>query len=219
MYIKDPMAIETKSMEIISRGLSAHSFTEQELNVIKRTIHTTGDFDYQNIVRIGDGAIQAGVEAIKSGKPRAGLTLTSICRIVTDTMMAFSGINKRSLEKVSCRIDCYISHEDIFRIAKEKQITRSMAAMDYAAAEGVDIFVIGNAPTALYRIGELIRENQVSPNLIIGVPVGFVGAAESKEYIRDFGVPSITTVGTKGGSNVAAAILNAIIYMAVGRDA
>ncbi|OGO78208.1 MAG: precorrin-8X methylmutase [Clostridiales bacterium GWB2_37_7] len=208
MYIKDPMAIETKSMEIISRGLSAHSFTEQELNVIKRTIHTTGDFDYQNIVRIGDGAIQAGVEAIKSG-----------CRIVTDTMMAFSGINKRSLEKVSCRIDCYISHEDIFRIAKEKQITRSMAAMDYAAAEGVDIFVIGNAPTALYRIGELIRENQVSPNLIIGVPVGFVGAAESKEYIRDFGVPSITTVGTKGGSNVAAAILNAIIYMAVGRDA
>ena len=208
MYIKDPMAIETKSMEIIREGMTPHSFTEQELNVINRTIHTTGDFDYQNIVSIHSAAIQAGIEAIKSG-----------CRIVTDTTMAFSGINKRSLEKAGCKIDCYISHEDIFRIAKEKQVTRSMAAMDYAAIEGVDIFVIGNAPTALYRIGELIKERKVAPKLIIGVPVGFVGAAESKEYIRAFDVPTITTVGTKGGSNVAASILNAIIYMAVGRDA
>jgi len=208
MYIKDPMAIETKSMEIIRANMAPHSYSEQELNVIKRTIHTTGDYDYQNIVRISDGAIEAGISAIKSG-----------CRIVTDTMMAFSGINKRSLEKAGCTIDCFISHEDIFRIAKEKQITRSMAAMDHAAEEGVDIFVIGNAPTALYRIGELIQEGKVAPRLIIGVPVGFVGAAESKEYIRDFEVPFITTMGTKGGSNVAAAILNAIIYMAVGRDA
>lgn len=208
MYIKDPMAIETKSMEIISRGMAAHSFNEQELNVINRTIHTTGDFDYQHIVSIRGNAIQAGIEAIKPG-----------CRIVTDTMMAFSGINKRILEKAGCKIDCYISHEDIFRIAKEKKVTRSMAAMDYAAIEGVDIFVIGNAPTALYRIGELIKECKVAPKLIIGVPVGFVGAAESKEYIRAFDVPTITTVGTKGGSNVAASILNAIIYMAEGRDA
>lgn len=208
MYIKDPMAIETKSMEIIKAGMTPHHFSEQELNVINRTIHTTGDFDYQNIVNISQGAIEAGIEAIKSGG-----------RIVTDTMMAFSGINKRSLEKAGCKIDCYISHEDIFRLAKEKQVTRSMAAMDYAAAEGVDIFVIGNAPTALYRIGELIRENKVAPKVIIGVPVGFVGAAESKEYIRAFDIPTITTVGTKGGSNVAASILNAIIYMAVGRDA
>lgn len=208
MYIKDPMAIEVKSMEIIAAGMAPHSFGEQELNVIKRTIHTTGDFDYQNIVHISDAAIEAGISAINSG-----------CRIVTDTMMAYSGINKRSLEAAGCKIDCFIGHEDIFRIAKEKQITRSMAAMDHAAKEGVDIFVIGNAPTALYRIGELIRENKVAPKLIIGVPVGFVGAAESKEYIRGFEVPSITTVGTKGGSNVAAAILNALIYMAVGRDA
>jgi precorrin-8X/cobalt-precorrin-8 methylmutase len=208
MYIKDPMAIETKSMEIINNEMTAHSFSEQELNVINRTIHTTGDFDYQNIVSISQGAIEAGIEAIKSGG-----------RIVTDTTMAFSGINKRSLEKAGCKIDCYIGDKEIFRIAKEKQVTRSMAAMDFAAAEGVDIFVIGNAPTALYRLGELIRENKVAPKLIIGVPVGFVGAAESKEYIRAFEVPTITTVGTKGGSNVAASILNAIIYMAVGRDA
>lgn len=208
MYIKNPMAIETKSMEIISKGMKPHSFNEQQLNVVRRTIHTTGDFDYENIVSISEGAIEAGIKAVSSG-----------CRIVTDTMMAFSGINKRSLEAAGCRIDCFIGHEEVFRLAKERQITRSMAAMEFAASEGVDIFVIGNAPTALFRIGELIQENKVAPRLIIGVPVGFVGAAESKEYIRSFGVPSITTIGTKGGSNVAAAILNAIIYMAVGRDA
>ncbi len=206
MYIKDPEAIEVKSMEIIDQVMNANDFDEQELKVIKRTIHTTGDFDYQNIVAIKEGALAAGISAIKSG-----------CRIVTDTKMAFSGINKRSLEKAGCTIDCYISEEEIYRIAKEKQMTRSMAAMDYAAEAGVDIFVIGNAPTALFRIGELINEGRVSPKLIVGVPVGFVGAAESKEYIRGFDIPSITTVGTKGGSNVAAAIMNALIYMAVGR--
>jgi precorrin-8X/cobalt-precorrin-8 methylmutase len=208
MYLKSPEAIEVKSMEIIDRGMSANSFDEQELKVIKRAIHTTGDFDYQNIVEIQKGSIQAGIEAIKSG-----------CRVVTDTKMAFSGINKRSLERSGCRIDCYISEEEIFKLAKEKQITRSMAAMDFAVEAGVDIFVVGNAPTALFRIGELIKEGRVEPKLIIGVPVGFVGAAESKEYIRGFNTPSITTIGTKGGSNVAAAIMNALIYMAVGRDA
>lgn len=208
MYLKDPEAIEATSMEIIERGMSPNDFAEQELKVVKRTIHTTGDFDYQNIVSIKKGAIDAGISAIKSG-----------CRIITDTKMAFSGINKRSLEKAGCKIDCYVSEEEIYKIAKEKQITRSMAAMDYAAETGVDIFVIGNAPTALFRIGELIREGRVAPKLIVGVPVGFVGAAESKEYIREFDIPSITTVGTKGGSNVAAAIMNALIYMAVGRNA
>jgi precorrin-8X/cobalt-precorrin-8 methylmutase len=112
-------------------------------------------------------------------------------------------------------VECYIGDEETFKVAKEKGITRSMASMDYAARHGVDIFVIGNAPTALYRIGELIKEGRTAPKLIVGVPVGFVGAAESKEYIRDFEVPSITTTGTKGGSNVAAAIINALIYMAM----
>lgn len=208
MYIKNPMQIEDKSMDIISKGMMSHSFNEQELQVVKRAIHTTGDFDYQSIVSIKEGAIQAGIEAIRNG-----------CRIVTDTNMAFSGINKRVLERAGCKIDCFISQPRIFELAKENAVTRSMAAMDYAASEGVDIFVIGNAPTALYRIGELIGDNKVAPKLIVGVPVGFVGAAESKEYIREFDIPSITTIGTKGGSNVAAAIMNAIIYMAVGRDA
>lgn len=207
MYITNPMEIENKSMEIIENAIGEHDFSPSELKVIERTIHTTGDFDYKNIVRIKNSAIEEGIKAIQKG-----------CRIVTDTKMAFSGINKRLLEKHNCTVECFIAEEEIFKIAKEKGITRSMAAMDYASKEKVDIFVIGNAPTALYRIGELIKENKVAPKLIVGVPVGFVGAAESKEYIRQFEIPTITTEGTKGGSNVAAAIINALIYMAVSRD-
>ncbi|KNF07343.1 cobalt-precorrin-8X methylmutase CbiC [Gottschalkia purinilytica] len=206
MYIKDPMSIENKSFDIINDGMNEHNFTEQELKVVQRTIHTTGDFDYQNIVMFKNNPIEVGIEAIKSG-----------CRIVTDTKMAFSGINKGALSKANCTMDNYIAREEVFKMAKEKEITRSMAAMDFALQEGVDIFVIGNAPTALFRIGELINEGKVSPKLIIGVPVGFVGASESKEYIREFNIPTITTKGTKGGSNVAAAIVNALLYMAVGR--
>lgn len=206
MYIKNPELIETKSFEIIDEGMTPHNFTDEELNVVKRTIHTTGDFDYQNIVIFKNNPIEIGIEAIKSG-----------CRIVTDTMMSFSGINKRALQKANCTMDNYVSHEEVFKIAKEKEITRSMAAVDFALSEGVDIFVVGNAPTALFRIGELIKEGKASPKLIIGVPVGFVGAKESKEYIREFNIPTITTKGTKGGSNVAASIVNALLYMAVGR--
>jgi precorrin-8X/cobalt-precorrin-8 methylmutase len=205
MYLKDPREIETTSMDIIDAGLGEHSFGSMELNVVKRMIHTTGDFDYKNIVSIKEGAIEAGIEAVKAG-----------CKIVTDTNMAFSGINKRALEKARCHIECYIAREEIFQAAKEHNITRAMASIDFAVREEVDIFVIGNAPTALYRLGEHITKTQIAPELVIGVPVGFVGAAESKEYIRKINVPSITTIGTKGGSNVAAAIMNAIIYMAVG---
>ena len=204
MYLKKPMEIENKSMDIIETELGEHGLTEMELKVVERTIHTTGDFDYKNIVSIKAGSIEEGIKAIKSG-----------CRIVTDTTMVLSGINKRAIEKLNCTVECFIGDAEIFKNAKLNGITRSMASMDYAASEEVDIFVIGNAPTALYRIGELINKNKVSPKLIIGVPVGFVGAAESKEYIRGFDIPSITTVGTKGGSNVAASIVNALLYMAM----
>ncbi len=206
MYVKNPQKIEANSMEIIERGMEAHSLREEELQIVKRCIHSTGDFGYQHIVSFKPGAVEAGIDAIRSG-----------CRIVTDTNMAYAGINKRALEKSGCRIDCYVAHEEAFRISKEQGITRSMAAIDLAVNEGVDIFAIGNAPTALYRLGECIEETRVTPELIIGVPVGFVGAAESKESLRSLNVPSISTVGTQGGSNVAAAIMNAIIYMAVGR--
>jgi precorrin-8X/cobalt-precorrin-8 methylmutase len=205
-YLKEPGKIESTSMAIIGNALEASAFSPQELNIVKRMIHTTGDVEYQHLVSITPGAVEAGIEAIRSG-----------CRIVTDTRMAFAGINKRALEQAHCRIECYIDHKDVFTLAQEKGITRSMAAIEIAVQNEVDIFVIGNAPTALYRLGELIQETRISPELIIGVPVGFVGAAEAKDYIRGIQTPSITTIGTKGGSNVAAAAMNAIIYMAVGR--
>jgi len=206
MYIQNPQEIETRSMEIIDQGMQPHSLREEELQIVKRCIHSTGDFGYQQIVSFTPGAIDAGIEAIRSG-----------CRIVTDTNMAYAGINKRALEKTGCRIDCYVAHEEVFRLSEEQGMTRSMAAMDLAVNEGIDLFVIGNAPTALYRLGEHIENTRITPELIIGVPVGFVGAAESKAYLRGLNVPSISTIGTQGGSNVAAAIMNALIYMAVGR--
>lgn len=206
MYIKNPESIETKSFEIISEAMTAHEFSEDELKVVMRTIHTTGDYDYQNIVKFKNNPIEIALETMKNG-----------CRIVTDTKMVFSGINKQALEKSNSTLDNYIADPEVYRLAKENGTTRSMAAVDYSLSRGVDIFVVGNAPTALFRIGELIKAGKTSPKLIIGVPVGFVGAAESKEYIRDFDVPTITTEGNKGGSNVAASIVNALLYMTVGR--
>lgn len=206
MYIKNPESIETKSFEIIREAMNAHEFTEDELKVVMRTIHTTGDYDYQNIVKFRNNPIEIALETMKNG-----------CRIVTDTKMVFSGINKQALEKSNSTLDNYIADAEVYRLAKENGTTRSMAAVDYSLSRGVDIFVVGNAPTALFRIGELIKEGKTSPKLIIGVPVGFVGAAESKEYIREFNIPTITTKGNKGGSNVAASIVNALLYMAVGR--
>lgn len=206
MYITIPQDIEKRSFEIISEGMKRKDFTEEELKVVMRMIHTTGDFDYENIAVIKNDAINVGIETIKRGG-----------RIVTDTKMGFSGINKTALNKAGCTIDCYIDNPRVFEISKERGITRSMAAVEMAAETGCDIFVVGNAPTALFRIGELIKEGKISPSIIVGVPVGFVGAAESKEYIREFDIPSISTIGTKGGSNVAAAVINALLYMAVGR--
>lgn len=202
-YLKDPQQIEATSMMIIDNGLEVR-LPEPALAVVKRVIHTTGDFAYQHFVSITPGAVDTGIEAIRSG-----------CRIVTDTRMALAGINKRALEQANCQIACYIDHADVFDRAKKQGITRSMAAMELAVQDSTDIFVIGNAPTALFRLGELIEETKIAPELVIGVPVGFVGAAESKDYLRSLPIPSITTTSTRGGSTIAAAIMNAIIYMAV----
>lgn len=206
MYIKDPVEIERRSMEIIQGEVDGTGFDEKELLVVKRMIHTTGDFDYKNIVLFKNSPIEEGLKLLRKG-----------CSICTDTKMAYSGINKKALEKSGSSIKCYIDDERVLKRAKETGTTRSSAAVDMAREDGVDIFVIGNAPTALFRIGELIGEGKIAPSLVIGVPVGFVGAAESKEYIRGFNIPSITTEGTKGGSNVAASIVNALLYMVVGR--
>ncbi len=201
-YEKKPENIEVTSMSIIDHQLTNGSFKEEELPIVRRMIHASGDIAYQDIINIKPGAVSIGREAIKRG-----------CSIVTDTKMALAGINKKALTTLGCSIDNYVDHPTVVQEAREYRITRSMAAVNFVADQNIDIFVVGNAPTALFRIGELIQANKIKPMLVIGVPVGFVGAAESKEYIRTVDVPSISTIGTKGGSNIAAAVLNALLYM------
>lgn len=206
MYIKNPMEIENKSMDIIDSVMGDTNFTEEEMIIAKRMIHTTGDFEYRKIISFQHNFIEEAKKSISRGT-----------KIFTDTKMAYMGINKPALAKANCELKCFIDDERVFKMSKEKNTTRSACAVDLAVEEGIDIFVIGNAPTALYRILELVKEGKLKPKFIVGVPVGFVGAAESKEYLREFVIPSISTVGNKGGSNVAASIINALLYMEVGR--
>lgn len=206
MYIKNPMDIENKSMEIIDRVMGDTSFSPEEMVIAKRMIHTTGDFEYRKIIHFQNDFLTIAKQEINKG-----------ARIFTDTKMSSIGINKPALEKANSELFCFIDDERVFKMSKEKNTTRSACAVDLAIEEGIDIFVIGNAPTALFRILELAKEGKVNPKFIVGVPVGFVGAAESKDYLREFDIPAISTIGYKGGSNVAASIINALLYMVVGR--
>jgi len=206
MYIKNPMEIENKSMDIIEEIMGDTSFTGEEKVIAKRMIHTTGDFEYRNIISFKGNFVEEAVDSIKKGGT-----------IFTDTKMAYMGINKKALSKTRCKLKYFIDDERAYALSEGLNTTRSAAAIDLAIEEGIDMFVIGNAPTAIFRLLELVKESKVNPRFIIGVPVGFVGAKESKEYLREFHIPSISTIGTKGGSNVAASIVNALLYMVVGR--
>ena len=205
-YLKNPMGIEEKSFEIIGEEMGAHSFTDEELLIVKRAIHTTADFEYKDLVEISRDAIETGKKLFTEG-----------ATIYTDTNMALNGINKMALAKTNSKVICYVNEPEVHAEAKEKNITRSMAAVEKACADNVDIFVFGNAPTALFRLKELIKEGKANPKLIIAVPVGFVGAAESKENMDELNIPYIRVKGRKGGSTVAAAIVNALMYMVVKR--
>ncbi len=202
-YIKVPHEIEDRSFEIITEELGDKTFPEEIGKIIKRIIHTTADFQYADITRISPTAIQSAKDAIAKG-----------VNIVTDTQMSKSGINKARLKKYGGDVYCFISDEDVALRAKEKGITRAMVSMEKAMEdENNQIFVIGNAPTALFELKRFIEEGRVKPALVVGVPVGFVGAAESKEALEALDVPYILTRGRKGGSTVAASIINAILYM------
>ncbi|QZY57368.1 precorrin-8X methylmutase [Crassaminicella profunda] len=202
-YIKVPHLIEKRSFEIITEELGDKTFPEDIGKIVKRVIHTTADFQYADITIISEDAIDSAKKAIKSG-----------AHIVTDTKMAMSGINKKRLSQHGGEVHCFISDEDVAKTAKEKGTTRAMAAMDKAIKDEKNkVFVIGNAPTALFKLKQFIEEGKIKPDLVIGVPVGFVGAAESKEEFEKLNVPYIVTRGRKGGSTVAAAIVNAILYM------
>lgn len=205
-YIKKPMDIEKRSFEIIEEEMGEHNFSDEELKIVKRVIHTTADFQYKDLIYIKEGAIEAAKEILKKGT-----------KIYTDTNMALSGINKKALKDLNSTVQCFVSREDVALIAKDRGITRSMAAVELASEEGIEFFVFGNAPTALYKLMELMKEGKANPKFIIGVPVGFVGAAESKKELEKLDIPFITIRGRKGGSNVAASIVNALMYMLVKR--
>ncbi len=199
-----PMEIEKRSFEIISGILADEGVVldpENEL-VIKRVIHTTADFEYVKNLVFSEHAVKLGIEALKNG-----------CDIVTDTQMAKSGISKTTLAKLGGEVHCFMSDEDVAAEAKARGVTRAAVSMEKAAGLNKPlIFAVGNAPTALIALDELISAGRLAPKLIIGVPVGFVNVVESKELIIASSVPHIVARGRKGGSNVAAAIVNAMLY-------
>lgn len=199
-----PMDIEKRSMEIISQELEEMGIQlpADKEHIIKRVIHTSADFDYASTLTFSENAIESAREALLQG-----------ASIITDTKMAWSGINKRALENLGGQAYNFITDEDVVAMAKAQGCTRSAASIDKAASlSGPLIFAVGNAPTALIRLHELIAEGKLAPALIIGVPVGFVNVVQAKELIMESGVPYIVARGRKGGSNVAAAICNALLY-------
>ena len=200
--IVKPMEIEKRSFEIITELLGDRKLDPENEPVIKRVIHTTADFEYADNLVFSPGAVTKGIEALKAG-----------CHIVTDTSMAMSGINKTILGKLGGQVHCFIADPDVAEEAKARGITRSAVSMEKAAKlDKPCIFAVGNAPTALIALHELMEAGAVKPALIIGVPVGFVNVVESKELILQDDVPFIVARGRKGGSNVAAAICNAMLY-------
>ena len=197
-----PMEIEKRSMEIISELLSGRSIDPENEAVIKRVIHTTADLEFADTLTFSEHAVSKGIEALRAG-----------CGIVTDTQMAKAGINKRILESLGGEIHCFMSDPDVAAEAKARGITRAAVSMEKAAKiEKPCIFAIGNAPTALFALKDLTDQGKLSPVLVIAVPVGFVNVVESKELIIASSIPFIAARGRKGGSPVAAAICNAMLY-------
>lgn len=202
IQIIKPDEIENRSMEIIAAELGDRSWPEDEWAVVRRCIHTSADFDYADHLVFSTDAVKKAREAIRAGAV-----------IVTDTNMAAAGINKKSLARWGGSVRCFMADEDVAEEAAAKGVTRASVCMERGAKlDGPVIFAVGNAPTALIRLYEMIQAGELKPALIIGVPVGFVNVVESKELILKTGVPYIVARGRKGGSNIAAAICNAILY-------
>lgn len=197
-----PSDIEKRSMEIIEEELGEIELSSEKRNIIKRVIHTSADFDYARTLRFSSSAVERALQALRQG-----------CTIITDTNMAYTGISQVALKKLNCQKMCFMADPDIAAQAKTAGTTRASACMDRACkVKGPVIIAVGNAPTALLRLDELVRAEKIQPVLVIGVPVGFVNVVQAKEVIIKTGVPYIIAVGRKGGSNIAAAICNALLY-------
>ncbi|MCL6478268.1 MAG: precorrin-8X methylmutase [Peptococcaceae bacterium] len=203
--INDPREIEKKSMAIIEESLPGlQSFPAPEREIIKRVIHTTGDLGCIALVKISPGAVDAGLAAIRSGRV-----------ILTDVNMLKAGLIAERMNRFGVRAHCLISHPEVVAEARQRGQTRAMVAMKKGASMAENgVIAVGNAPTALFELCRMIREGEARPALVVGTPVGFVGAAESKEMLMETGVNYITMPGTRGGSTVAASIVNALLLMA-----
>ncbi len=203
-FITEPMSIEEKSFEIIAPHLKNLNLSAEEIKIYSRIIHAAGDVDYAPIIKISERAIQAGKSALERG-----------ANIFTDVEMVRTGINKRVLKKFGGEIFCKVADAEVKKIAVQNKITRSMAAMRlFGKNLNNSIVAIGNAPTALFEVLRLVREENISPALIIGVPVGFVGAADSKAQLAaQSKIPFVTVEGTKGGSPIAVSVVNALLYL------
>ena len=197
-----PMDIEKRSFEIITGLLEGRVLDPENELVVKRVIHTTADFDYADNLCFSEHAVTGGVEALRGG-----------CDIVTDTQMAKAGINKTVLARLGGQVHCFMSDQDVAEEARERGCTRAAVCMERAAALHENLVIaVGNAPTALIRLYELIQAGEIQPVLIVGAPVGFVNVVEAKELIMTAKVPFIVPKGRKGGSNIAAAVCNALLY-------
>jgi len=199
-----PDEIENLSFQLIEQEIGAHNLPNEQWLIVRRMIHTSADFEYKEMVRFHPAAIQAGLDAICSGK-----------KIITDTNMARVGIRKKELDQFGTSTACFMTDPRVDSLAKTSGTTRARVAVDIAVEDMKDgIYVVGNAPTALMRLIELVKEQKARPALIIGLPVGFVNAAESKAALMELDYPYISNVGRKGGSNLAASVVNALAIMA-----
>lgn len=204
-YIKQPERIEERSFEIISEILGERNLDGVKGAVIKRVIHTTADFEYLDLLEFSPDFFQNMLEIFKKG-----------CTIVSDTNMIKAGVSKAHADKLNIRMECFVSDQRAHQAAKAAGITRSMAAVDLAGSvEGPLVYAVGNAPTAIFRILENMEAGKIRPEAVIGVPVGFVGAAESKDALWGAEFPHVIARGRKGGSTVAVAIINALMREAI----
>ncbi len=205
MNFNNPQEIEKRSMEIIDNKIkNMNKFSPQEEKIVKRIVHATADPEIAEKVVVSSQAISAAFDLFEEG-----------CNLVTDVNMLKAGISKKALNKLNIKVNCFIAREEIAEKASQLDITRSMMSMRKAVEDKNNkLFIIGNAPTALFELLRLIKAGKGdNVKLIIGTPVGFVGAAEAKENLQEFDIPYITVKGKKGGSPVAASIINALLYM------
>lgn len=199
-----PQEIEKNSFDIITEELGPHPFNEEQYPIVQRVIHASADFELGRSMLFHPEAVQTGIRAIRNGR-----------KIVADVQMVHVGISKPRIAKFGGSVDVYISDPDVVAKAQELNTTRAIVAMRKAVKEAEGgIFAIGNAPTALLELIRLIKEGEAKPGLVIGMPVGFVSAAESKEELAKLDIPYITNVGRKGGSTVVVAVVNALSILA-----